>query len=223
MDERIVVPEEGLAAAGESVIPPGAAEKIDRVLIPEADLADRIAALAKRICLDYRGADQLTLLAVLEGARTFVEDLGRAVARLDGPAVELDYIKARTYGDEIKGEGETEREVIIIVEPRRVQGKHILVVEDIVDQGFTLTRIQQLLVARKPASMRTCVLLLKALDYPSPAVRKLRQELRVSYAGFEVPDCWVAGYGIDVSGELRELPFVVAVNEDFYAQATPER
>jgi hypoxanthine phosphoribosyltransferase len=223
MAERIVVPDEGLAEAGEAVIPPGQAKKIDRVLIPERALADRIGALAEKICVDYRGAEQLTFLAVLEGARTFAEDLGRAVARLDGPAVELDYIKARTYGEEIKNAGETEREVSITVEPRRVQGKHLLVVEDIVDQGFTLTRVRQLLVERSPASLRICALLLKKLDDPTPAVRKLREQLHLSYVGFEVPDRWVAGYGIDVGGELRDLPFVAAANEEYYSEARPDR
>jgi hypoxanthine phosphoribosyltransferase len=214
------VPDEGLAAAaGESAIPPGMEERIDRVLIPEGAIFDRVRVLAKRICIDYRGADQLTLLAVLEGARTFAEELGRAVARLDGPAVEFDYIKARTYGEEIKSEGETEREVVITVEPRRVEGKHILVVEDIVDQGFTLTSIHRLLIERGPASMRTCALLLKRLDAPTPAVSRLREELHISYSGFDVPDRWVAGYGIDVGGELRELPCVVAVNESYYSES----
>jgi hypoxanthine phosphoribosyltransferase len=224
MDERVWVPDQGLdLAEGESAIPPELAEKVERVLIPQAALTERIAALAERICIDYRGADQLTFLAVLEGARVFAEDLGRTVARLGGPAIEFDYIKARTYGEEIKGEGETERKVSITVEPRRVQGKHILVVEDIVDQGFTLTRIHQLLIAKGPASMRICALLLKRLDAPTPAVSKLREELHVSYAGFDVPDRWVAGYGIDVSGELRELPVVVAVNEAYYSDARTER
>jgi hypoxanthine phosphoribosyltransferase len=219
-EQMIRVPEAGLAAAeGEGAIPPGLEERIDRVLIPEGALFDRIRVLARRICIDYRGADQLTLLAVLEGARTFAEDLGRAIARLDGPAVEFDYIKARTYGEEIKNEGETEREVSITVQPRRVEGKHILVVEDIVDQGFTLTSIHRMLIERRPASMRICALLLKRLDAPTPAVSRLREELHISYSGFDVPDRWVAGYGIDVGGELRELPFVVAVNEAYYSKS----
>jgi len=224
MDECIRVPDEGIVPAGSvELIPPEQAEKLAHVLIPQATLADRIEALAARICLDYRGADQLTFLAVLEGARTFAEDLGRALSKLDGPAVEFDYVKARTYGEEIKSEGETERKVSITVTPRRVQGKHILVVEDIVDQGFTLTRIRELLIDMKPASLRICALLLKRLEAPTPAVRELREDLHISYSGFDVPDLWVAGYGIDVSGELRDLPFIAAVNEDYYSNARAER
>jgi hypoxanthine-guanine phosphoribosyltransferase len=133
MNERVRVPDEGLAAAeGGVAIPPELAGRIERVLIPESILAERIGALSERICLDYRGADRLTLIAVLEGARRFAEDLGRVIARLKGPALEIDYIKARTYGEEIKGGGETTRKVNVTVEPRRVEGKHILVVEDIV-------------------------------------------------------------------------------------------
>jgi hypoxanthine phosphoribosyltransferase len=224
MDESIRVPDEGLIPAGsEALIAPEQAEKLTHVLIPQESLADRISALAERICLDYRGAEQLTFLAVLEGARTFAEDLGQAVSKLDGPAVEFDYIKARTYGEEIKGEGETERKVSITVAPRRVQGKHILVVEDIVDQGFTLTRIRELLIDKKPASMKICALLLKRLGSPTAAVRELREDLHISYSGFDVPDLWVAGYGIDVGGELRDLPFVAAVNEAYYSESRAER
>jgi hypoxanthine-guanine phosphoribosyltransferase len=92
-----------------------------------------------------------------------------------------------------------------------------------VDQGFTLTKIHRLLLEKGPASMKTCALLLKRLHDPTPAVRMLRQALRISYVGFDVPDRWVAGFGIDVGGELRELPFVVAVNEAHYSDARSER
>jgi hypoxanthine phosphoribosyltransferase len=220
VDDRISVPEKGIAVPhGRAGIPPELAKKIDMILIPEAALQARVAALAERICLDYRGASQITFLIVLEGARVFAEALGRAVAVLGGPAVEFDYIKARTYGEEIKSAGESARQVAVTVEPRRVKGKHIVVVEDIVDQGFTLTRIHELVLEKEPASMRTCALLLKRLDDPTRAVRKLRDELRISYTGFDVPDRWVAGYGIDVGGELRELPYVVVANEDHYSKA----
>jgi hypoxanthine phosphoribosyltransferase len=223
VDDRISVPEKGIAIPhGRAGIPAGLENKIDRILIPEAALKSRVAALAERICLDYRGTAQITFIVVLEGARVFAEALCREIGKLGGPAIEFDYIKARTYGEEIKGSGETARQVSITVEPRRVKGKHIMIVEDIVDQGFTLTRIHELILQKEPASMRTCALLLKRLDDPTRAVRKLREELRISYAGFDVPDRWVAGYGIDVSGELRELPFIVAANEDHYAGARRE-
>jgi hypoxanthine phosphoribosyltransferase len=220
VDDRISIPERGIAAPhGRAGIPPELENKIDLILIPEAALRARVEALAERICLDYRGTSQITFLIVLEGARVFAEALGRGVAALGGPAVELDYIKARTYGDEIKSAGESSRQVTITVEPRRIKGKHIVVVEDIVDQGFTLTKIHELVLEQEPASLRTCALLLKRLDDPTRAVRKLRDELRISYAGFDVPDRWVAGYGIDVGGELRELPYVIAANEKHYSTA----
>ncbi len=220
MEDRISVPERGIAVPhGRAGVPAELAEKIDIILIPEAALKRRVAAMAERICLDYRGTSQITFLIVLEGARVFGETLARQVAVLGGPAVEFDYIKARTYGEEIKSTGESARRVTVTVEPRRVRGKHIMVVEDIVDQGFTLTKIHGLVIEREPASMRSCVLLLKRLKDPTRAVRKLREELCISYAGFDVPDRWVAGYGIDVGGELRELPFIVAANEDYYSDA----
>jgi hypoxanthine phosphoribosyltransferase len=224
VDNRIIIPEKGIAVPhGRAGIPADLADKIDLILIPEAALGARVAALAERICVDYRGTSQITFLIVLEGARVFAEALARATAALGGPAIEFDYIKARTYGEEIKSAGESAREVSITVEPRRIEGKHIVVVEDIVDQGFTLTRIHELVLEKAPASMRTCALLLKRLDDPTRAVRKLRDGLRISYAGFDVPDRWVAGYGIDVGGELRELPYIVAANEKHYAEAGRER
>jgi len=113
----------------------------------------------------------------------------------------------------VKEEGENHRPVRVLSEPPRVEGKHVLLVDDIVDQGFTLETLQGLVREGAPASLRSCVLLLKRLESPSPAVRRLRARLRVDYAGFEVPDRWVAGHGLDLAGALRDLPHVVAVRE----------
>jgi hypoxanthine phosphoribosyltransferase len=215
--DRISVPENGLTLPGhEEPVPAALGDRITRVLIPEPSIEARVRVLARQIGQAYRKAERVTALIVLDGAVVFAADLGRQVHRLGGPEIDYDFIKTATYGDEIKREGETSREVKVLVEPRRLTGKHVLIVEDIVDQGFTLAKIQQLVLEHDPASLQICALLFKRLEKPTEAVRRLRDDLIVSYVGFDVPDCWVAGYGIDVSGDFRELPFIVGVNETYY-------
>jgi hypoxanthine phosphoribosyltransferase len=217
-DEQVRVPEGGLGASDrEETVPPGLRKRIDRVLVPEKHIQARVRDLAARVCRDHREAERLTALIVLDGAVVFAADLGRQVHRLGGPEIDYDFIKTRTYGDEIKQDGETDREVKILVEPRRLTGKHVLIVEDIVDQGFTLARIQEMIREQEPASLATCALLSKRLEQPTAPVRKQRANLVLDYVGFDVPDRWVAGYGIDVRGDFRELPFIVAVNETYYS------
>jgi hypoxanthine phosphoribosyltransferase len=216
-DEPIQVPAQGLEVpGGPARVPPALADRIDRVLIPEEALAARVEALAGQIGRDLSGSARLTLLVVLDGAFVFAADLGRALCRLGGPEVSYDFVRARTYGEEIKREGETERGVTLLVEPEQVVGQDVVLVEDILDQGFTLTRIRQHVLAQQPASLRTCVLLSKRLKRPTTSVRELRDHLDATYIGFEVPDRWVAGYGIDAGGDFRELPYVVAVRESYY-------
>jgi hypoxanthine phosphoribosyltransferase len=217
-DEQIRVPEDGLGTPDrDEKVPSGLRKRIDRVLVPEKHIQARVRELAARIGRDHSEAERLTALIVLDGAVVFAADLGRQVHRLGGPEIDYDFIKTRTYGDEIKRDGETDREVQILVEPRCLTGKHVLIVEDIVDQGFTLPRIQESVREQEPASLATCALLSKRLEHPTEPVRKQRERLVLDYVGFDVPDRWVAGYGIDVRGDFRELPFIVAVNEAYYA------
>ncbi len=216
-ESRIHVPEGGLAGtSADESIPPALRDRIARILIPESVIETRVRGLAERICQDYREAKRLTVLIVLDGALVFAADLARQIHRAGGPEIDFDFIKTRTYGDEVKALGETGREVRLLMEPREQAGKHVLIAEDIVDQGFTLTKVQEWLAVRQPASLRTCALLSKRLRAPTENVLRIREMLRVDYVGFEVPDCWVAGYGIDVRGDFRELPFVVAINESYY-------
>jgi hypoxanthine phosphoribosyltransferase len=213
----VKVPIEGLGnSEGSEVVPARLAERIERVLVPESFIKERVEVLAQQIIQDYRDTDQLTVLIVLDGAVVFACDLGREIHRLGGPEIHYDFIKTRTYGDEIKQEGEAERTVEVLVEPRPLKGKHVLVVDDVLDQGFTLFKVTGIARAHEPSSLRVCTLLSKRLDKPTEVVRGIRESLDVSYVGFEVPDRWVAGYGIDVSGDFRELPFVVVANEEYY-------
>jgi len=194
--------------------------RIDRVLIPEACLKKRVNALAQEICKDYKSAKELNLVPILKGAFIFASDLGREIYNiygLKGPEIRFDFIKAVTYGDEIKYSEESIRKVKIELKPGNLKGKDVLLIEDIVDQGFTLFEIKQMLLEKENLnSLRICALLSKVLKNPSKEARELKDKLDIDYLGFEIPDRWVAGYGIDAGGDLRHLPFVIAVKESYY-------
>ena len=197
-------------------------ERVDRVLIPEDRIGRRVKQLAREIYRDYAEEDELYLVAVLKGAADFLKDLKTAlwweICQHDGhgPKLRRDYVKASTYGKGIKSTRESERIVRIDFEPEELEGKNVLLVEDIVDQAFTLSHVRDLIGARNVRSSRTCALLEKRLANPTPEVRELRQKLTLDYVGFRVPECWVAGYGIDAGEDLRELPFIVVVNQAYY-------
>ncbi len=194
--------------------------RIDRVLIPESLLKRRIKALAQEICRDYADVNELYLLSVLKGAFVFASDLGRemfSIYGLEGPELRFDFIKALTYGEDIKQAQESERSVKIELRSWNLKGKDILLIEDIVDQGFTLWAIVQNLKEKEhPNSLKVCALLSKVLKNPTREVLKLKAKLTLDYLGFEVPDRWIAGYGIDAGGDFRQLPFIIAVREVYY-------
>jgi len=196
---------------------PAGESRLERILIPAADLQARVAELAAQISRDYAGHDVVHLVGVLKGAWVFLADLARAIRRADGPSVQYHFLRASTYGSEVKGVGETGRAVRIEGVPDAVRGGDVVLVEDILDQGFTLAGIRRALLEQSGArSVRLCVLLSKTLDAPSPEVARLRRELVPEYVGFVVPDRWVAGYGLDVAEEFRDLPYVVVVREECF-------
>lgn len=164
-------------------------------LIPEADIRRRVGELARALSEEC-GGRPLLVIGVLEGARRFATDIARA---LDGVA-ELDWTRVSSYGAGTRPNGQ----VVEILAPQTpVEGRDVLLVEDIVDSGRTLAHLTRRLLAMRPASLRTCTL----LDKPS------RREAPVApdYAGFRVPDQFVVGYGMDWAGKFRELPFIGAV------------
>lgn len=163
-----------------------------KVLLSEADIAKRVGELAKHISEDYAGAD-LAVVGVLTGAVVFVADL---IRRLTIP-LELDFVAVTSYGNSTKTSGEV-RLVKDLGHP--INGKHVLIVEDIVDTGLTLQYLVDALAARQPASLECCVL----LDKPS---RRL-VDVDVRYTGFEIDDRFVVGYGLDAAGQYRQLPYI---------------
>lgn len=170
------------------------------VLIPEAEIQRRVGELAARISRDYAdaGAEELLLVGVLRGAFIFLADLSR---RLEVPCA-VDFISVSSYtGAEQTGD------VRLILDVRSsLKGRHVLLVEDIVDSGHTLDYLLRTFGAREPASLKTCVLTRKPGN--------LEVEVPLDYLGFDIPDAWVVGYGLDLADRHRTLPYIGVVHPD---------
>jgi len=166
-------------------------------LIGEDLIAERVGELAAEISRDYADRGELVLIGVLKGSFVFLADLTR---RLDIPH-RVEFIAVSSYGDR---ESEDPGAVRLILDVRHdIGGKHVLVVEDIVDTGHTLAYLVRLLNARMPASLRTCTLLRK----PDRA----EVDVDIDYLGFDIPDVWVVGYGLDYAERYRTLPRICAM------------
>ena len=163
-----------------------------KVLISEQDIHNRVKELAAQISSDYADKDELVLIGVLKGAFVFLADLAR---KLTIPR-SIEFIALSSYED-----GSVSGAVRLVMDMRQsIEGKHALVVEDIVDTGRTLHYLMDLLAARGPASIRTCALLHKA--------ERAEVDIDPDYIGFQVPDVWVVGYGLDYAEQNRTLPYI---------------
>jgi hypoxanthine phosphoribosyltransferase len=162
------------------------------VVVTAEQLEERIAALGKEITGDYQGRAPL-LVGVLKGAFMFMSDLARAVAL----PVEFDFMAVSSYGSATKTSG-----VDRIVKDLDIDlsGRHVILVEDIVDSGLTLSYVRKNLLARGPASLEVCALLVRE------GLQKRDPQLR--YVGFHIPPDFVIGYGLDIGERYRNLPFV---------------
>ena len=162
-------------------------------LISEDAISARVDELAADINAYFAGTEKLVLVGLLRGSFVFIADLAR---KLSLP-VEIDFIEASSYGDAMT----SSREVRILKDLRApIEGLDVLVVEDIIDTGFTLAHVMKILSARKPNRLEICAL----LDKPS------RREVDMTgrFTGFEIPDEFVVGYGIDYAQRNRNLPFI---------------
>jgi hypoxanthine phosphoribosyltransferase len=160
------------------------------VLVSSHDIQEKVRELGERITGDYR-EDKLLLVGILRGAVVFLSDLMR---HLQMPC-EIDFMEVSSYGAGTQSSG-----VVRILKDLEedITGRHVLLVEDIIDTGLTLSYLRRALLQREPASLEICALLTK------PSRRQV--DLRVRYLGFEVPDEFVIGYGIDFAGAYRNLP-----------------
>jgi hypoxanthine phosphoribosyltransferase len=170
---------------------------VTEVLIEEDNLQRRIAELGTEISADYEGRD-LLLVGVLKGAVFFLADLVRKIT----VPCEIDFMAVSSYGNSTDSSG-----VVRILKDleANIEGRHVIVVEDIVDSGLTLSYLLRNLRARRPASVEVCALLTK------PARRKA--DIVCRYVGFEIPNRFAIGYGLDYGERYRGLPFVAALDE----------
>jgi hypoxanthine phosphoribosyltransferase len=176
---------------------------VEEVLVDEDTRQSRIAELGAEISDDYRGRD-LFLVGVLKGAIFFMADLMR---KIEIPC-EVDFMAISSYGAGIDSSG-----VVRILKDLdvSVEGRNVLVVEDIIDSGLTLSYLLRNLEAREPASLEICALLTK------PARREI--DIHCRYIGFEIPNRFVIGYGLDFAERYRNLPFVGVLRDELAAQA----
>ena len=162
-------------------------------MISAKSIAARIESLARDIQKEFANTDKLVVVGLLRGSFVFIADL---VRELDLP-VEVDFLEASSYGDAM----ESSREVRILKDLRgQIEGRDVLVVEDIVDTGHTLSHVSEYLQTRHPARLRSIALLDK------PARREV--DFRADWIGFEIPDEFVVGYGIDFAQRNRNLPYI---------------
>lgn len=175
-------------------------DDIERVLISEEQLQDIVNRLGKQISEDYKDKD-LLLVSVLKGSVVFMADLMRAITI----PCNIDFMAVSSYGSETKSSG-----VVKIIKDldKSVEGKDLLIVEDILDSGRTLCYLKELLMARKPNSIKICTL----VDKPE----RREADIIADYVGDSVPNEFIVGYGLDYSEYYRNLPFVGILKETVY-------
>jgi hypoxanthine phosphoribosyltransferase len=174
-------------------------QKEPEVLFSEKVIQERVRELGRRISADYSDVDELVLVGVLRGCYIFLADLSRC---LTIPR-RIDFIAISSYEHRT-----TPGTLRLIMDTRTdITGKHILIIDDILDTGQTMHYLLDMLGARKPASLKSCVFLRKP--------DRLEKEVHIDYLGFDIPDLWVVGYGLDYADRHRALPYIGFVeNED---------
>lgn len=173
---------------------------VEKVLLSEEQLTKRIAELGEEITKEYKGKE-IVAICVLKGAILFMADLARAVK----VPMALDFMAVSSYGN-----GTTTSGTVRILKDldNNIEGKHVLVVEDIIDSGVTLKYLLKNLKSRKPASIKLCTLLNKP--------ERRRVEVDIDYCGFTVPDYFLVGYGLDYAEKYRNLPFIGILKPEIY-------
>jgi hypoxanthine phosphoribosyltransferase len=179
----------------------GLRDDVAKILISEQEIQARVRELGQQINAAYGDADRLLLVCVLKGAFMFLADLVRHLEVRH----EVDFMEISSYGAGTVSSGVVR---ILLDLEQNVEGRHVLIVEDIIDSGRTLDYITRNLQTRRPASVRVCTLLSKAS----------RREIDVplAFIGFEIPDEFVMGYGLDYAEEYRNLPFIGVLKEEIY-------
>lgn len=174
------------------------AHRVENVLIPQKEIETVVSDLAARITADYKGKE-LVVVGVLKGSFIFMADL---VRQIDLPMI-IDFMSVSSYYGGTKSSG-----IIKIIKDLDVdiEGKDVLIVEDIVDSGLTLASLKEMLMTRNPSSLRVCA----AFDKPD----RRRVEIAAEYTGMQIPDAFIIGYGLDFDGMYRNLPDVCVLSID---------
>ncbi len=182
---------------------------IEAVIFSPAEIAAALARMAAEIARDYAG-QSVVLLGVLKGALFVTADLARALSSVPDSQVEigLDFLGVSSYGNAHRSSGEVR---LIQDTSHSIEGKHVLIVEDIVDNGLTLRYLMTLLGGRAPASLRAAVLLDKPYNR--------RVDVAVDYIGMTCPDEFVVGYGLDYQERYRTLPYVAKLRSEIFTEA----
>jgi hypoxanthine phosphoribosyltransferase len=180
---------------------------IDHVIVSADGIRDKITELARKVAADYRGADSLLLVCVLKGAVMFMADFARALGA-EGRQVELEFMAVSSYGQRATSSG-----VVRILKDldRDIAGKHVIVVEDIVDSGLTLSWLLKYLESRSAASVDVVALLRKP--------DAIKVQVPVKYVGFDIENEFVVGYGLDFAEKYREVPYVGVLKPEVYARS----
>ena len=174
-------------------------DETPEVLISEADIQSRVLELAEQVSADYEGKGDLVMVGVLKGSFIFLADLSR---RLTVPRT-IEFIAVSSYGYKSSPSGA----VRLVMDVRgSIEGKHVLIVEDIVDTGHTLKYLIGMLKSHRPASVRTAALVRKA--------ESAEVDVTIDYLGFDIGNEWVVGYGLDYAEKNRTLPYIGVVQPD---------
>jgi len=181
---------------------------INHVVVTEEQISAKTDELARQVAADCAEIDNLLLICVLKGALMFMADFARALGR-HGRSSELDFMAISSYG-----QGTTSSGVVRILKDldRDIAGRHVVVVEDIVDSGLTLSWLLKYLASRSPASVDVVALLRKP--------DAIKVDVPVRYVGFDIPNEFVVGYGLDYAERYREMPYVGVLRPEVYSRAT---
>jgi hypoxanthine phosphoribosyltransferase len=179
---------------------------IERVIVTEEQIREKIDELARKIAADYAHVPNILLVCILKGAVMFMADFSRALGR-EGQSVELEFIAISSYGQHASSSG-----VVRILKDldRDIAGRHVIVVEDIVDSGLTLSWLLKYVASRSAASVEVVALLRKP--------DAIKVQVPVRYVGFDIPNEFVVGYGLDFAERYRELPYVGILKPEVYAR-----
>jgi len=177
-------------------------DDIEKIYFSKEDLANKVAELGRKISEDYAG-QEIFAVGILKGAVVFFSDLVRAI----NVPVQLDFMIASSYGDGTASSGTVK---ILKDLDYDIEGKNVIIIEDIIDSGTTMNYLLKYFKGRNPASVKLCALMSK------PSRRKV--EVPIDYCGYEVPDEFLVGYGLDYAEKYRNLPYIGVLKKEIYAE-----